>query len=244
MTYYERARMAAANLERAKQKNQPLNNDWLFLRRVSVNGAITVMAVNRETGESTAVKKSVLESFGVSSDELYDFYEFKALQGKVREFLSKAKQDLSAVIYEKRYSALAPFYDQRRQVYDEYLSSPEWAAKRQECMKYHGSTCVDCEAVAATDIHHLHYETLGNECPDKDLAPLCSKCHAERHESGSLLSRPEKREAGKKVRHPRFGGGTVIQSVGEGSSERVLIQFNDGQRKWLVKAYAQLEHIQ
>lgn len=62
--------------------------------------------------------------------------------------------------------------------YQTYLRSPEWKAKRQEKLDSCQHKC-ECEGGCcreATQIHHLHYDTLGNESLD-DLQALCPKCH-------------------------------------------------------------------
>lgn len=42
--------------------------------------------------------------------------------------------------------------------------------------------CADCRD-SATEVHHLHYRTLGNETL-LDVLPLCSACHELRHMIG------------------------------------------------------------
>lgn len=62
--------------------------------------------------------------------------------------------------------------------YQTYLCSPKWEAKRQEKLDSCQSKC-ECEGGChrqATQIHHLHYDTLGNESL-QDLQALCAKCH-------------------------------------------------------------------
>ena len=62
--------------------------------------------------------------------------------------------------------------------YQTYLRSPEWKAKRQEKLDSCQQKC-ECEGGCcreASQIHHLHYDTLGNESLE-DLQALCAKCH-------------------------------------------------------------------
>ena len=62
--------------------------------------------------------------------------------------------------------------------YQTYLRSPEWESKRQEKLESCQYKC-QCEGGChrqATQIHHLHYDTLGNERLE-DLQALCAKCH-------------------------------------------------------------------
>jgi DNA helicase-2/ATP-dependent DNA helicase PcrA len=46
---------------------------------------------------------------------------------------------------------------------------------------------------------------------------------------------------GQRVRHPKFGEGTVLDFEGGGSHARVHVNFADVGSKWLVLAYARLE---
>jgi len=48
---------------------------------------------------------------------------------------------------------------------------------------------------------------------------------------------------GQRVRHPKFGEGTVLDFEGNGSHARVQVNFADAGSKWLVLAYARLELI-
>ena len=62
--------------------------------------------------------------------------------------------------------------------YQTYLQSHEWEAKRKEKLESCQYKC-ECEGGChrqATQIHHLHYDTLGNESL-QDLQALCAKCH-------------------------------------------------------------------
>jgi|SRR6478735_2733975 len=64
--------------------------------------------------------------------------------------------------------------------YRNYLRSPEWARKRQECFAIHGKRCKACQTVKPPiHVHHLDYRRLGNESARYDLMPLCIKCHKE-----------------------------------------------------------------
>lgn len=62
--------------------------------------------------------------------------------------------------------------------YRKYMQSEEWKSKRQAKLDDCRGKC-ECEGGCcreATQIHHLHYDTLGNESFD-DLQALCPKCH-------------------------------------------------------------------
>ncbi len=49
---------------------------------------------------------------------------------------------------------------------------------------------------------------------------------------------------GQQVHHPKFGSGTVLQYEGSGAQARVQVNFHDAGSKWLVLAYAKLEHAE
>ncbi|CSC48121.1 DNA-dependent helicase II [Vibrio cholerae] len=48
---------------------------------------------------------------------------------------------------------------------------------------------------------------------------------------------------GSRVRHPKFGEGTIINFEGSGPQSRVQVAFNGEGIKWLVMAYARLEKV-
>ena len=65
--------------------------------------------------------------------------------------------------------------------YQKYMRSKEWKAKREEKLEACNHKC-ECEGGCyrtATQIHHLHYDTLGNESME-DLQALCPKCHMQK----------------------------------------------------------------
>lgn len=55
--------------------------------------------------------------------------------------------------------------------------------------------CEDCGKFATLEMHHRHYETVGNEKPE-DLAALCRECHKARHvdRAGNWWNDPQERE--------------------------------------------------
>lgn len=62
--------------------------------------------------------------------------------------------------------------------YHEYINSPQWKVKREERLKIDGYKCVICKGETGLQVHHLHYESLGNEDPLRDLITVCSgQCH-------------------------------------------------------------------
>lgn len=46
-----------------------------------------------------------------------------------------------------------------------------------------------------------------------------------------------------RVKHPKFGEGTIINFEGSGPQSRVQVAFNGEGIKWLVTAYARLEQL-
>ena len=65
--------------------------------------------------------------------------------------------------------------------YQKYIHSKEWKVKRQEKLEACNHRC-ECEGGCyrkATQIHHLHYDTLGDESME-DLQALCPKCHMQK----------------------------------------------------------------
>ena len=62
--------------------------------------------------------------------------------------------------------------------YKAYMRSDEWKALREKKLEACQHKC-ECEGGCyreATQIHHYHYETLGDESFE-DLQALCAKCH-------------------------------------------------------------------
>ena len=62
--------------------------------------------------------------------------------------------------------------------YKTYIKSSEWKEKRKTKLEACQNKC-ECEGGcirSATQVHHRHYETLGNESME-DLQALCAKCH-------------------------------------------------------------------
>ena len=50
-------------------------------------------------------------------------------------------------------------------------------------------------------------------------------------------------EVGQRVRHAKFGEGTITNYEGKGAQTRVQIHFNQHGSKWLVASFAKLEHL-
>ncbi|GAM78809.1 ATP-dependent DNA helicase [Vibrio ishigakensis] len=48
---------------------------------------------------------------------------------------------------------------------------------------------------------------------------------------------------GQRVKHPKFGEGTIINFEGSGAQSRVQVAFNGEGIKWLITQYAKLETL-
>lgn len=65
--------------------------------------------------------------------------------------------------------------------YRKYMQSKSWKEKRQAKLDARSGKC-ECKGGCtreATQVHHLHYDSLGNESLD-DLQALCPKCHMQK----------------------------------------------------------------
>lgn len=65
--------------------------------------------------------------------------------------------------------------------YGDYIKSPEWAARRRAYYQRNPRCCAVCDREDTIFLHHLTYVRVGRE-RDKDLAPLCRRCHLLVHE--------------------------------------------------------------
>lgn len=71
------------------------------------------------------------------------------------------------------------FLEHRKEVYDDYLSSPEWKALRKERLRKDGEKCQRCFNKADA-VHHLTYDRIFHEHID-DLISICEPCHYQEH---------------------------------------------------------------
>ena len=183
--------LANIKLEEAKELRLPYNTS--IFRQVKSNKSETfwLISFNYYTFEyeKNNIKKIKLQGLGIDTNTLPNWAEFKVwhkltkeyIYEKTNYFVEVSSEYARNIIQEKVDAA----YLFRRNIYDEYMCSQEWYEKRKECFSTHGLNCLDCGSVA-TDIHHLHYETLGDEDPQNDLHPLCNSCHHHRHTTGNL----------------------------------------------------------
>lgn len=70
-----------------------------------------------------------------------------------------------------------------RRWYRAYLSSSDWALKRDAVMERAEGLCEGCRARPATEIHHLSYDHVGDEFL-WELAAVCRPCHDRWHAGG------------------------------------------------------------
>ena len=70
--------------------------------------------------------------------------------------------------------------------YDRYMRSTAWKTKRAEALDHYGHTCTLCGQTEKLHVHHLHYQSVGQEKME-DLTVCCQGCHYKLH----LPSHPE-----------------------------------------------------
>jgi 5-methylcytosine-specific restriction endonuclease McrA len=188
--------IACQALEVAKERadrEYEIPKGTILFKKVDKNGNLRVGYKDYDSGEHFKMIpiKEVLDR-GINVDDLPEYTEFSKRYHEIYNLLSRIKCEASfksrQAVRNAKTESLKRFYHERREIYDSYMSSPEWSAKRQLCYQHHGTTCVDCGKAYATDIHHKHYEILGDECPVNDIVPLCSSCHEARHNNGNLTA--------------------------------------------------------
>ena len=64
--------------------------------------------------------------------------------------------------------------------YGEYLKSDLWRKKRENILDILGRKCNRCKTKYSLIIHHITYDSVGNEKME-DVEVLCYKCHREEH---------------------------------------------------------------
>lgn len=65
--------------------------------------------------------------------------------------------------------------------YFQYMSSPEWKAKKEQRIKIDAGRCQMCGSAENLNVHHVTYRTFGRENPWTDLICLCQSCHKNVH---------------------------------------------------------------
>ena len=106
---------------------------------------------------------------GVSMADVPDFDEGLLLQ-------HERARDKSAAHIQQAFTR-----ERWLQSYGPYLSSPEWADKRQRVLARARWVCEGCGERPPTQVHHLTYEHVGAEFLF-ELVALCEPCHDRIHD--------------------------------------------------------------
>ena len=83
-------------------------------------------------------------------------------------------------------------YQNRRDEYRAYLSTPLWQEKRLMAISNYGCVCARC-GEHGTDVHHKTYERVGGNELLEDLEVLCRSCH-DAHHALDKISTPKKKK--------------------------------------------------
>jgi len=65
-------------------------------------------------------------------------------------------------------------------LYSYYIQSDEWISKREARKELDNYRCVICGSEEILQVHHLHYNNVGDENL-KDLVTVCKSCHQKLH---------------------------------------------------------------
>ena len=83
------------------------------------------------------------------------------------------------------------------QAYLSYLTSAKWKAKRKQVIARCNGVCERCQQRQVRNIHHKHYDTLGDE-PLSDLLGVCRPCHREIHGLDKVKQKKRYRKGSKR----------------------------------------------
>jgi len=191
MDWRNRVIGAQSEIERAKQyfekmREKYLRDDVYTIREASdgTKSLVVLKRPKRRTIENKAIKRANLDNFLCKIEDLPDYWKVKdsADEGLHHAFqvLYDAQDGMRQIIASLQDKHLQRLYKKRREIYDAYINSQEWRQKREQVLQLKGSACFVC-GCDYDDIHHLHYETLGDECTRNDLEPVCRACHLEIH---------------------------------------------------------------
>ncbi|EKF9123538.1 DNA helicase II [Vibrio cholerae] len=111
-------------------------------------------------------------------------------------------------------------------------------------------TYAEMRRVYGQDKYHKPSRFI-RELPEGCLDEVRMKAQVSRPTSTGRFSQTVVKESfnetgfnlGSRVRHPKFGEGTIINFEGSGPQSRVQVAFNGEGIKWLVTAYARLEKV-
>lgn len=102
-----------------------------------------------------------------------------------------------------------------------YIESEEWRQRRAPIIERSQGTCELCRNAPSVHVHHLHYQTLGNERPC-DLVAVCEPCHlfADRMRELDIcpVHETDTRAAGKAVYERLFAARDLPVTVEAGES--------------------------
>jgi 5-methylcytosine-specific restriction endonuclease McrA len=109
--------------------------------------------------------------------------------------------------------------------YHGYMKSKAWAERRHAVMVRAGGLCEHCQRQTATAVHHITYDSLGEE-PLTDLQALCARCHrvadAERTAEAAEDSIDRRVDA---YASKKYGSHWQDRSDAEQIEERILRKF-------------------
>jgi 5-methylcytosine-specific restriction endonuclease McrA len=98
------------------------------------------------------------------------------VQGSVEPWDESLREDCNLA----RLQAIQEEWEEKRNTYQEYLSSEDWGRRRQAVLERDGGRCQACLKVEATQVHHKTYKHIYNE-PLFDLVSICRRCHEMLH---------------------------------------------------------------
>jgi 5-methylcytosine-specific restriction endonuclease McrA len=64
--------------------------------------------------------------------------------------------------------------------YQDYINSHWWKDKREWILHVKGNKCEKCHSTKQLNVHHITYDSLGNE-NSHDVMILCKRCHKKEH---------------------------------------------------------------
>ena len=100
-----------------------------------------------------------------------------------RQEIADSRSDYYLTIYETHRQKRRQAW---RDYYDTYLKSIKWHLLRVKALTRDEYKCVACKSTDTLQLHHKHYQTLGEESLD-DVITLCKKCHGLFHLAQNAL---------------------------------------------------------
>lgn len=198
----------------------------IIFKQLIKGGSLKFHMVDVNTLECKPIKKSDVINLVEDIGKLPSYQLFKDTLDVIHRTKSQLVDEMKNAFYPSKLEnehvlmgKLGELYRSRRDLYSRYINSEDWHAKREECFKCHGIFCLDCGDMA-TDVHHLHYESFGDENPVKDLHPLCHKCHKNRHDNDDYYGRLNEERAyeisnATKLLHKHYGWQEIHGFIGD-----------------------------